>query len=137
MASIHYQVTENRNLLIKVFKALAKHFSNKELVSIEVWSNVLFLKFRKGSPTFFSKLQAAKLAELSVTKVKNIPIAFNYNVSATSTSIMRDAITPPPEVEAILASVLQKQTQEGQNERIKTRSRPLSLYRTGRAVRGS
>lgn len=134
MASIHYQIVEIKNLLSKVFKALSKYFTNQELVSIEVWANVLFLKFRKGRPTFFSKTKAAELVEVKVSAIKNLPIGFKHAETKTTTDIMSAAITPPVEIQNAILSVINQES--NQNDR-RYRKRTCSLSRTRKTARKS
>lgn len=106
MLNPHYAISNAQALLKRLYRSLVSYFNrqNKELISIEVWAKVLFLRFKKARSQFFSKRKAAEIAQVSYRHVEEMPILLNYAKSPINT-VMQEAIQAPVDIEAIIAKV--------------------------------
>lgn len=62
-----------------LFKSLNLYFLPKQRVlkQVEVWERVIYLRFEGGSPTFFSKKEAAFISQINLKAIHNL-LGFTY-----------------------------------------------------------
>lgn len=107
-------VERAQDLLKALYKGLYKHFEaqGRVLVSVEVWANVFYLRFASGPNRFFSKKEAAKLANLNYyTLTKNLgPGLRHLNLDAkkkAANNVATKALKPvSPEDAAMVKQML-------------------------------
>ncbi len=72
-----YEITQTKQTLKQIFKAVALHFPNQTLLEIKVLPHVLLLKFKEAA-RFFSKQVAATLARLPLSTLTKIGVNTVY-----------------------------------------------------------
>lgn len=110
------RVHKSRDFLKRLYKALYAHFleQGRVLKAIDVWSNVLYLKFTSGRNTFFSKKTAFEMVGVDVKFIPQLGVGLRHvNLDAKSSSPNKAATAAlnvaPPEIAEMMKRVVARQ----------------------------
>lgn len=110
------RVQKSRDFLKRLYKALHARFleQGRILKSIEVWSNVLYLRFTSGRNTFFSKTTAFELVGVDVKFIPQLGVGLRHvNLDAKASRSNKAATaalnSAPPEIAEMMKRVVARQ----------------------------